>query len=101
MKKNPRKPILVTIIQAHPVTATLVENKYKVIGAMLKRLYPELQKFSQDHLADIVFNAVHGDRDWRLLTEDKDKKKKKELAKKFASEYSSVGYRAREPWYNK
>lgn len=101
MKTNPRKKILKEIIQAHPVTAVMVQNKYKVIGAMLKRLHPELRGFTQEHLAEIVFNAVHGDRDWRLLTEDKDKKKKKELAEKWVSTYGPGSYRQREPWYNK
>lgn len=102
MKMNPRKKVLQEIIKSYPFTAVLVANKYKVIAAMLKRFHPELAHFTQDRLADIVFNAVNGDRDWRFLTEDKDKKVKKELARQWVATNEPGSYReSRSAWYNR
>lgn len=67
-----RKQILQKIIDEKP-EAVLVKNKYKVIAGMIKRMFPELQTIPQDKLADICFEAIAGDRDWRMLTEGKDK----------------------------
>lgn len=80
-----RKDIIKKIIEENP-RAVLVANKYKVLAGMAQRMYPELQEIRQDHLADIVFDLVNGDRDWRMLTEGMDKENKVILEEKWLDE---------------
>lgn len=70
-----RKTILQNIIKENP-NATLVANKYKVLAGMAQRMYPELKEIPQSKLADMVYDIVNGDRDWRTLTEGMDKENK-------------------------
>lgn len=69
-----RKLILKQIITEKP-SAVLVKNKYRVLAGMTKRMFPKLENFTQEELADICFEIIAGDRDWRFLTEGKDKEK--------------------------
>lgn len=92
-----RTHILQQIIQDKPETAILVANKYKVLAGMLQRMFPELKDMPQTKLADIVFEAVNGDRDWRTLTEGQDKQNKTILEQK---KKISLGYVPNEEWFN-
>ena len=74
-----RKQILSQIIKERP-DACLVKNKYKVIVGMIKRMYPNnYEKIPKEVWEKLVFEIVNADRDWRLLTEGKDKENKKML----------------------
>lgn len=82
-KKNRRVVILEQIIKEKP-HAILVENKYKVILGMLKRLYPnQIEKIPDLIFLDIIFDAVNGNRDWQFLTEGCDKENKEKLRQQF------------------
>lgn len=70
-----RKKIIAQIIKENP-RANLVANKYKVLAGMSQRMFPELKEIPQTRLADMCYEIVNGDRDWRLLTEGKDKENK-------------------------
>lgn len=80
MKKiNRRKRIISEIILEKP-EAVLVVNKYNVLFGMLKRIYPnEINKIPKPIFMDIIFDAVNGNRDWQMLTEDCDKENKNKL----------------------
>lgn len=73
-----RKQILQDIIKENP-NAVLVANKYKVLAGMAQRMFPELKEIPQVRLADMVYDIVNGDRDWRTLTEGFDKENKGRL----------------------
>lgn len=82
-KKNRRVGILEQIIKEKP-HAILVENKYKVILGMLKRLYPnQIEKIPDPIFIDIIFDAINGNRDWQFLTEGCDKENKEKLRQQF------------------
>lgn len=83
-----RKEILKNIIDTRP-EAKLVAHKYRVLAGMAQKMYPELKEIPQLKLADIVFDIVNGDRDWRLLTEGEDKENKDKLEEKKLQE---LGY---------
>ena len=83
-----RKQILQNIIKENP-NAVLVANKYKVLAGMAQRMYPELKEIPQAKLADMVYDIVNGDRDWRILTEGCDKENKKILEQE---KMLSLGY---------
>jgi hypothetical protein len=70
-----RKEIIQKIIDERP-DAVLVKNKYKVISGMIKRMFPEqYSKIDYKLWEDILYEAINADRDWRMLTEGKDKNK--------------------------
>lgn len=73
-----RKQILQNIIKENP-EAILVKNKYRVLAGMAQRMFPELKEIPQARLADMVYDIVNADRDWRTLTEGFDKKNKGRL----------------------
>lgn len=83
-----RKQILKKIIETNP-EAMLVKNKYRVLAGMAQKLYPTLKEIPQIKLADMVYDIVNGDRDWRLLTEGHDKENKDILEEKTLS---ALGY---------
>lgn len=70
-----RKKIIQTIIKENP-NAVLVANKYRVLAGMAQRMFPELKEIPQTRLADMVYEIVNGDRDWRTETEGMDKENK-------------------------
>lgn len=77
-----RKEVLQDIIKKHP-EATLVANKYKVLGHMADIMYPALNGISKKLITDIVYDIVNGDRDWRKLTEGMDKENKVRLEQEY------------------
>lgn len=77
-----RKQILQTIIKENP-KANLVANKYKVLAGLAQRMFPELKEIKQARLADMVYEIVNGDRDWRKLTEGHDRLNKTILEQKY------------------
>jgi hypothetical protein len=91
-----RTHILQQIIQDKPETATLIKNKYRVIAGVLQRMYPELT-MPQAKLAEIAFDAIALDREWRLETEGMQKDEKKRLSDKKKVE---LGYLPNEEWFN-
>lgn len=74
---NTRIETLKDIIKEHPETAVLLRNKYKVLAGMTQRLYPETKDIPQDHLADILFDAIQADRELRDLTKPYDQEAKR------------------------
>ena len=71
-----RKQHIQNIIDENP-KAVLVANKYKVLALLIKRMFPNnYEKISPKIWEDICFEVVNGDRDWRTLTEGKDKENK-------------------------
>lgn len=78
-----RKEIIAQIIKERP-DAVLVKNKYKVLAGMIKRMYPQhFEKIDYKIWEDIIYDAVNGDRDWRVETEGFDKKNKQRLEQQF------------------
>ncbi len=86
-----RRQIIENIIKERPHDAILVQNKYKVIAGVVRRIFPELKEITElepvivngksvkDKLVDIIYEAVNADRDWRLATEGMDKENKERL----------------------
>lgn len=78
-----RKQILQQIIKEKP-EACLVKNKYKVIVGMIKRMFPNnYEKIPHEVWEKLVFEIVNGDRDWRKLSEGKDKVNKVRLEQEY------------------
>lgn len=78
-----RKQILQKIIDEKP-EACLVKNKYKVIVGMIRRMYPNnYEKIPHEVWEKLVFEIVNADRDWRMLTEGKDKVNKERLRQEY------------------
>lgn len=73
-----RKETIQNIIRENP-NGMLVANKYKVLSGMAQRMFPELKEIPQRKLADMVYEIVNGDRDWRTLTEGQDRGNKARL----------------------
>lgn len=70
---------LVDIINSEP-SASLTKNKYKVLCGMLKRMFPDdYEKIPREKWLTIAHEIVNGDREWRKLTEGKDKENKERL----------------------
>ena len=88
-----RKQIIQNIIKENP-NAVLVANKYKVLAGMSQRMFHELKEISQSRLADMVYEIVNGDRDWRTLTEGFDKENKGRLEEQKVLE---LGYASHTP----
>lgn len=71
-----RKQLIQQIINKNP-EAVLVKNKYKVLGGLVKRMFPNnYEKLSPKIWEDIIYEVVNGDRDWRNLTAGMDKENK-------------------------
>lgn len=75
-RKNWRKQEIEKIFLDNP-QGRLVVNKYRVLRAILRRRYPELQTLDQSRLLDVIFDAVNGNRDWQQMTEGYDMENKK------------------------
>lgn len=72
------------IIKEHPDTAVLVKNKYKVLSGMVRRMFPNnYEKIPPQVWEDIIYEVVNGDRDWRKLSEGKDKVNKVRLEQEY------------------
>lgn len=78
-----RKELIQKIIDKNP-DAVLVKNKYKVLTGLVKRMYPNnYEKISPKMWEDIIYAVVNGDRDWRILTQGKDKENKEILRQQY------------------
>lgn len=75
-KKNWRRDAIEKVFRDNP-EGRLVVNKYRVLRAILRRRYPELQALDQTRLLDVIFDAVNGNRDWQMMTEGYDTEQKK------------------------
>lgn len=82
-KLSIRKRILTDIMEKRP-DAKLTRNKYRVIAKMIHEMFPdETLEISQQRLADILAEAINGDRDWRLLAHDTDTQGKQRLSEEW------------------
>lgn len=75
-KKNWRRDAIAKVFLDNP-EGRLVVNKYRVLRAILRKRYPELQGLDQTRLLDVIFDAVNGNRDWQMMTEGHDTLNKK------------------------
>ena len=73
-----RKKILQQILKEKPL-GNLVKNKYLVISGVIQRMYPQFESMPQNKLADILYDAIALDREWRMETEGLDKDTKERL----------------------
>lgn len=74
---------LLDIVKTKPA-ASLVENKYKVIAAMMARHYDTiLGDIPKDKLEQIMDDAIAANREWQWLTQGKDKENKARLEQEF------------------
>lgn len=82
-KLSIRKTILTDIMEKRP-DAKLTKNKYRVIAKMIHEMYPdETSVIPQSKLADILAEAINGDRDWRLLAHDTATEEKQRLSEEW------------------
>ena len=80
---------LCDIIKENP-RASLVKNKYKVLAGMVRRMFPNnYEKLPPEIWEKIIYEVVNGDREWRTLTEGKDKENKTILE---ANKLEELGY---------
>lgn len=78
-----RKEIIQQIIKERP-NAVLAKNKYKVICGLIRRKYPNnYEKINPNIWESTPFDAINGNRDWQMLTENEDKDNKKRLSDEF------------------
>lgn len=84
-----RKEVLQKIIKKYP-ECNLTRNKYKAITLMLKELHPEIGNINNKILLEVVFNAIHADRDWRKLTEGNEQELKEILSQDY--QINELGY---------
>lgn len=77
-RKNWRRDAIAKVFLDNP-EGRLVANKYRVLRAILRRKYPELQGLDQNRLLDVIFDAVNGNRDWQMMTEGYDTENKRIL----------------------
>ena len=75
-KRNWRTAAIAQVLRDNP-EGRLVVNKYRVLRAILRKRYPELQGLDQGRLLDVIFDAVNGNRDWQMQTEGQDTEQKK------------------------
>lgn len=71
-----RQEIIKEMVNTFP-EARLVKNKYKVIAKLAKKLHNI--EIPEDKLAEICYDIIQADREWRIYTEDFDRVEKRRL----------------------
>lgn len=80
---NWRKKAIAEVLDRNP-EGYQVKNKYKVLRAILRGRYPEFGALRPELILDIIFDAVNGNRDWQMMTEEHDRMNKKVLGQQWA-----------------